>query len=99
MALIRAQNFSCPISGHIFEYSQEKKRFLDVSGNSEKPKAPPVDHDHSTGFIRGILSEKVNFLLDQWEKKSYGNLSKPKEITDYQINPPAFSVIGKVVYK
>lgn len=99
MELIRAQNFCCPISGNKFEYSEEQKKFLDVAGNTRKPKAPPIDHDHDTGFIRGILSEKLNFLLDQWERNSYGNLPKPIELTDYQNNPPAFRSIGRVQYK
>ena len=72
---------------------------IDKEGRKSSIIAPPVDHDHNTGFIRGILSEKVNLLLDQWEKKTYGNLSKPKELTDYQNDPPAYKCIGKVKYK
>ena len=32
-------------------------------------------------------------------KKTYGDLSKPKELTNYQNDPPAFKCIGKVKYK
>ena len=99
ITLMEFQNFSCPLSGKKFKYSFEEKKFLDKEGRKSRIIAPPVDHDHKTGFIRGILSEKVNLLLDQWEKKTYGNLSKPKELTDYQNDPPAYKCIGKVKYK
>ena len=99
ITLMEFQNFSCPLSGKKFKYSFEEKKFLDKEGRNSSIIAPPVDHDHKTGFIRGILSEKLNLLLDQWEKKTYGNLSKPKELTDYQNDPPAYKCIGKVKYK
>ena len=97
--LMEFQNFSCPLSGKKFKYSFEEKKFLDKEGRKSSIIAPPVDHDHKTGFIRSILSEKLNLLLDQWEKKTYGDLSKPKELTDYQNDPPAYKCIGKVKYK
>tara|TARA_B100001057_G_C22010374_1_gene629553 strand:- start:80 stop:451 length:372 start_codon:yes stop_codon:yes gene_type:complete len=99
ITLMEFQNFSCPLSGKKFKYSFEEKKFIDKEGRKSSIIAPPVDHDHNTGFIRGILSEKVNLLLDQWEKKTYGNLSKPRELTDYQTDPPAYKCIGKVKYK
>ena len=97
--LMEFQNFSCPLSGKKFEYSHDKKKFVDKEGRKSSIIAPPVDHNHITGFIRGILSEKLNLLLDQWERKTYGDLSKPKELTNYQNDPPAFRCIGKVKYK
>ena len=97
--LMEFQNFSCPLSGKKFKYSAKEKKFIDIEGRQTSIIAPPVDHDHKTGLIRGILSEKLNLLLDQWEKKTYGNLSKPKELTNYQNNPPAYKCIGKVKYK
>ena len=33
------------------------------------------------------------------EKKTYGDLSQPKEFTNYQNDPSAFRCIGKVKYK
>ena len=99
ITLMEFQNFSCPLSGKKFKYFFAEKKFLDKEGRKSSIIAPPVDHDHKTGFIRGILSEKLNLLLDQWEKKTYGNLSKPKELTDYQNDPPAYKCIGKVKYK
>ena len=57
-----------------------------------------IDHDHFTGFIRGLLIQKVNWLVDQWEQNSYGVLSMPPEILVYKENPPAFTAIGKVKY-
>ena len=67
--LMEFQNFSCPLSGKKFEYSYDEKKFIDKEGRKSSIIAPPVDHDHITEFIRGILSEKLNLLLDQWEKK------------------------------
>ena len=92
--LIKYQNFRCALSGKKFEYKEDLQKFIDVTG-----KAPPIDHDHETGFIRGILSQKVNWLERQWELDSYGHLSKPKELTEYQQDPPAFQCIGRVIYK
>ena len=99
ITLIKFQSFSCPLSGKKFKYSFEEKKFIAKEGRKSSIIAPPVDHDHNTGFIRGILSEKLNLLLDQCEKKTYGNLSKPKKLTDYQNDPPAYKCIGKVKYK
>ena len=99
ITLMEFQKFSCPLSGKKFEYSIYEKKFIDKEGRKSSIIAPPVDHDHNTGFIRGILSEKLNLLLDQWEKKTYGNLSKPKELTDYQKDQPAYKCIVKVKYK
>ena len=99
LTLLKFQNFTCPLSGKRFEHSKEQKKFLDIEGRETRVQALLVDHDHISGFIRGILSEKVNLLLDQWEKETYGKLSKPQELSDYQNNPPAFKSIGKVKYK
>ena len=84
ITLMEYQRFECPLSGKKFKYSPNDKKFLDIEGRKTSIIAPPIDHDHLTGFIRGFLCEKLNLLLDQWEKFSYGNLSKPKELTDYQ---------------
>ena len=92
--LLEYQNFKCYLSGIFFEYNKGKQRFVDING-----KAPPIDHDHKTMNIRGILSEKVNWLERQWELGSYGNLSKPKELTEYQNRPPAVKLFGEIKYK
>ncbi len=89
----------CPLSkvelviknGEVFDPSN-----LDKSDN---PKRISIDHDHETGFVRGLLIQKVNWLIDQWEKKSYGELSMPPEITKYKNDPPAFRAIGKIKYE
>ena len=97
--LMEYQNFECALSGNKFEYKEDLQKFIDVKKKKRARRAPPIDHDHETMLIRGILSEKTNWLVDQWEHGSYGKLSKPQELNDYQKNPPAFKIIGKIKYK
>ena len=90
--IAKFQEFKCALS---------KVNFEIIDGEIYDPttkKRIAIDHDHTTGFIRGLLIQKVNWLIDQWEKNSYGNLSMPPEILVYKQNPPAFQVIGKVLY-
>ena len=89
-ALAEAQNWTCPLSGVKFECIDG--RVIDPTTG----KAVSVDHDHESGLIRGILIQKVNWLVDQWEQGSYGYLLKPQPLTEYQQNPPAFDAIGEV---
>ena len=101
-ALLKYQEFKCPVSGLLFEYDLMKKKFVDTKGGwkfSKKRFAPPVDHCHKTGYIRGILSENINLLENQWGHGTYGNIDKPRQLTDYQNNPPAYQCIGKVEFK
>ena len=100
--LLKYQQFKCPISQFEFEYDDVKKKFVDTKGGwkfSKKRAAPPVDHCHDTGYIRGILSENINLLENQWEHGTYGPITKPPQLTDYQNNPPAYQCIGKVEFK
>ena len=60
-------------------------------------KHPQIDHEHQSGYIGGILSEKVNWLQRQCELGSYGHLSKSRELTEYQMNPPVFGCIGNKI--
>ena len=99
--LMKHQEFKCALSGFEFRYCDEKKKYLDYQyPNGKKQIAPAIDHDHETGLIRGILSERVNQLTDQWHKwKAYGKLSEPKELIEYRKNPPAFECIGRIPFK
>ncbi len=100
--LLKYQNFKCPVSGFEFEYDPVKKKFIDTKGGwqfSKKRFAPPVDHCHETGCIRGILSENINLLENQWGHGTYGPITKPPELTRYQEDPPAYQCIGKVEFK
>jgi hypothetical protein len=90
--LAEAQEFKCPLSGIALEV---------LDGEIYDPttsKRISIDHDHQTGLIRGLLIQKVNWLVDQWEQNSYGDLSMPPEILEYKQNPPAFKVVGKIKY-
>lgn len=89
-ALAEAQGFICPLSKIALEV-REGEIYDPTTG-----KRIAIDHD--SGFIRGLLIQKVNWLVDQWEQNSYGTLSMPPEILEYKNNPPAFAVIGKVLY-
>ena len=102
MMLMKYQNFKCPVSGFEFEYDPVKKKFIDTKGVwkfSKKRVAPPVDHCHETGYIRGILSENINLLENQWGHGTYGPITKPPELTRYQEDPPAYKCIGHVLFK
>ena len=100
--LLKYQEFKCPVSGFEFSYDSEKKKFIDTKGGwkfSKKRVAPPIDHSHETGYIRGILSENINLLENQWGHGTYGTITKPPELTEYQNNPPAEKCIGFIKYK
>ena len=61
--LLKYQQFKCPISQFEFEYDDVKKKFVDTKGGwkfSKKRAAPPVDHCHDTGYIRGILLSLIH---------------------------------------
>lgn len=90
--LAQAQDFKCALSKKPF-IIREREIFDPTTG-----KRVAIDHDHTTGYIRGLLVQKVNWLIDQWEQKSYGALSMPPEIVEYKTNPPAFGAIGKIKY-
>jgi hypothetical protein len=90
--LAEHQGFKCPLSG--IKFIVKDAEIYDPTTN----KRISIDHDHKTGLIRGLLIQKVNWLIDQWEQSSYGVLSMPPEIIKYKENPPAFESIGKVKY-
>jgi len=90
--LAEAQGFECPLSG---------KKLVVKDGEIYDPttnKRIAIDHDHESGLIRGLLIQKVNWLVDQWEQNSYGKLSMPPEIIAYKNNPPALNTLGKIKY-
>jgi len=75
-----------------------------VDKRSGKAKRVSIDHDHETKIVRGLLIQKVNWLIDQWEQQSYGKLSMPEEIIFYKMNTPAEKAILKngwdpIIYK
>ena len=90
--LAEFQEFKCQLSG--MELVVRDGEIYDPTTN----KRIAIDHDHQSGFIRGLLIQKVNCLVDQWEQNSYGILSMPPEILAYKQNPPAFKVLGKITY-
>lgn len=91
--LAEFQKLKCPLSG--IDLIVKEGEIYDPTTN----KRIAIDHDHETGWIRGLLIQKVNWLVDQWEQNSYGALSMPPEILKYKESPPAFESIGRVIYK
>jgi hypothetical protein len=91
--LAEFQGFKCPLSG--LSFTMKDGEIYDPTTN----KRISIDHDHASGLIRGLLIQKVNWLVDQWEQNSYGVLSMPPEILKYKESPPAFESIGRVIYK
>lgn len=47
-----------------------------------------VDHDHKTGYVRGLLSKSANGLL----RKARDNPAVLRAAADYLENPPAFQL-------
>jgi hypothetical protein len=84
------QGMQCPLSGNRFEVN-DKGQVIDTATK----KQAHIDHDHASGLIRGLLSEKLNWLVDEFEKGSYGFLSEPQELKNYRSSPPAFIAIGE----
>jgi hypothetical protein len=89
--IAQEQNFKCPLSH--FELEVRDGEIYDPTTG----KRIAIDHCHDTGYIRGLLVQKVNWLVDQWEQNSYGVLSMPPEILEYKNDPPAFRGIGRVL--
>ncbi len=92
LKLAESQNWICPISK--VKFILINNRVIDPTTN----KAVSVDHCHKTGLIRGVLIQKVNWLIDQWDLGSYGDLPRPQEITNYLNNYPARDSIGDIQY-
>ena len=84
-------NYQCPIC---LKYGYELQ-----GGGGRNQSAWALDHCHETGYVRGILTENINLLENQWGHGTYGPITKPPELTKYQENPPAYQVIGKVKFK
>ncbi len=52
----------------------------------------PVDHDHATGYVRGLLCNPCNRFIGYIRDSADAGF----RVGDYLKNPPAFDVIGKV---
>ena len=84
---------------YVIEYvDSETKNRYDVG----RMKRVAVDHAHNKDdgqtqqdkkadpdIVRGLLIEKANWLVDEFQKGSYGNLKAPETIKQYLDNPPA----------
>jgi hypothetical protein len=51
-----------------------------------------VDHDHATGYVRGLLCTPCNKILGHLRD----DIDSAYRVGDYLMSPPAFKVIGKV---
>ena len=92
------QNWKCAISGKPLERREGNPlQVIDLSTPSKKQ--VHIDHCHKTNQIRGLLIEKANWLLDEFEKGSYGTLEEPEKLREYKANPPAVVAIGVKLWK
>lgn len=57
-----------------------------------KTKKLAVDHDHKTGYVRGLLCSTCNKILGHFRDDRETAL----RVVDYLEQPPAFDIIGKV---
>jgi len=62
LKLLESQEFVCKICG---------KDETIVSPNTGYPYSLSVDHDHSTGAVRGLLCRHCNLVLGQVEKRPH----------------------------
>jgi hypothetical protein len=93
VAIAKQQGMQCPLSG--FSLIVKGNKVID----SKTGKGVAIDHDHATGTIRGLLSERLNWLADMYHKGHYGKLAEPEALRDYRLNPPAVTAIGERQYK
>tara|TARA_R110002020_G_scaffold6878_8_gene29172 strand:- start:2534 stop:2923 length:390 start_codon:yes stop_codon:yes gene_type:complete len=93
VAIAEQQGMKCPLSG--FPLIVRGSKVID----SRTGKGVAIDHDHSTGVIRGLLSERLNWLADMYHKGHYGMLEEPTALRDYRTNPPAVLALGERQYK
>ena len=77
--LLSAQGGACGICGKI------------PSRGSTTAQRYALDHDHMTGYIRGILCNPCNHALGRLEKK--GIATRETRFTKYLTNPPARSAM------
>lgn len=57
-----------------------------------KTKKLAVDHDHRSGFVRGLTCG----ICNSWLAHCWDDPDMAYRAGDYLVNPPAFNVIGKV---
>jgi hypothetical protein len=92
-AILKQQGGKCPLSGKDFIvrfcYTKKDKILYRKIVDPTTGKQAPIDHDHVSGFVRGIVVEKINWLLDEFHKGSYGSLQPPSVMVSYHNAPPA----------
>jgi hypothetical protein len=64
-----------------------------VCGTRPKRKRLAVDHDHQTGYVRGLLCTSCNHRVIGGAKEDASIL---RAAADYLDRPPAFNIIGEV---
>lgn len=65
-----------------------------ICGTIPKKKRLAVDHDHKTGFIRGLLCTQCNHHVLGGAKE---NVDILRSAVSYLVSPPAIKVIGEIV--
>lgn len=65
-----------------------------ICGRVEKKMSNAVDHDHTTGLIRGRICQRCNRGL-AWFQEDFVLFQR---CADYLLSPPAPSILGREVY-
>lgn len=73
-------------------YEAQGQRCYICERATGKARRLAVDHDHATGFVRGLLCKPCNSMLAHL-RDSFAMIDRTAY---YLADPPAFDVIGKV---
>ena len=97
---LKARNHAKHVSKTFGLTAEEYRKLYEAQGGrcyicqraTGKRRKLAVDHDHDTGFVRGLLCKTCNYRLLGYLRDDTEAFQRA---IDYINNPPAFKIIGK----